>query len=215
MLQNPQKQYSPNKIVELYYNLGVNKLAHFKPNQGWSYSDMNYVLLGLLIEKIDNKTLAQSIRNRILAPLKMNYTYFELYEEPTETGTLLNQFIGELNFTEINTSFDWSGGGLVSTNKDLAKFIKGLFKLELINQSSLNLMLATKFTKSNENEYGLGIYKTIYNGKVFYGHYGFYGSYIGYCPKDGTIVSYCINQAHPNFNTYQYINEVIQLTKYN
>lgn len=213
LMQNPKRQYSPKSIVEMYYQFNLHKASHFKPNKGWHYSDMNYVLLGLIIEQIEKTTLSESIRKRIVNPLKMRDTYFEFYEPRRPKGNLIHQYVGAINFSEINTSFDWSGGGLVSTNKDMAIFIKSLFNLQLINKQSLNKMIAVMFTKKHENKYGLGIYESKYNGNTYFGHYGFYGTYVGYCPKTNTTISYSISQATPNFNTYAFINQILRLAK--
>jgi D-alanyl-D-alanine carboxypeptidase len=174
---------------------------------------MNYVLLGLIIEQIEQTTLSESIRKRILNPFEMEDTYFEFYEENKSKNRMVCQYIGNINFTKINTSFDWSGGGLVSTNKDLATFIKSLFNLELINQESLNKMIDVKFSKEQENRYGLGIYESEYNGNTYFGHYGFYGTYVGFCPKTKTEISYSISQVTPNFNVYEFINESLKLLR--
>lgn len=208
--QNPNKQYSPKSLIELYYKLNLNLEPHFKPNEGWHYSDINYLLLGLIIEQIDKTTLSQSIRNRILNPLKMKDTYFEFYEEPINKDKIIQQYVGNTNFSNINTSFDWSGGGLVSTNEDLAIFIKALFNLEIINQKSLQKMMNVKYTKNNESRYGLGVYEFVVNGDVFYGHFGFYGTFVGYCPKTKTTLSYSISQAKPNFKPYQFISPLLK-----
>ena len=210
LLQNPKRQFSPRSIVELYYQFNLNKEAHFEPDNGWYYSDMNYVLLGLIIEQTEQTTLSKSIRNRVLNPLKMEDTYFEFYEAHQQKNNLINQYVGNINFTKINTSFDWSGGGLVSTNKDLATFIKSLFNLELINEHSLNRMIDVKFTIERENRYGLGIYESEYNGNTYFGHYGFYGTYIGYCPKTNSVISYSISQATPDLNVYHFVNETLK-----
>ena len=211
LLQNPNKQYSAKAIVELYFEYNLNKSSHFKPNNGWHYSDMNFVLIGLIIEQIEQTSLAEIIRNRILLPLAMNNTYFEFYEKPIQKDNLINQYVGNINFSELNTSFDWSGGGLVSNNSDLIKFVKSLFDLKLINKQSLKKMIDVKFSKENENRYGLGIYESIYNGKTYFGHYGFYGTYIGYCPETKTAISYSINQATTEFNTYDLISKILKL----
>jgi len=213
VLQEPAKQYSPELIIQLYYQYKLNKTAHFEPNTGWFYSDMNFVLLGLIIEQIENTTLSESIRNRILHPLEMKDTYFEFYEVPPQKGNLVNQYAGNYNFSEINTSFDWSGGGLVSTNKDLATFIKSLFNLDLINKKSLNEMIDVKFTNEQENRYGLGIYESKYNGNIYFGHYGFYGTYVGYCPDTKTVISYSISQVTPDFNVYSFISEILNISE--
>ena len=140
-------------------------------------------------------------------------TWIEFYEPHQQKNNLINQYVGNINFTEINTSFDWSGGGLVSTNKDLATFIKSLFNLELINKQSLNRMIDVKFTYEQENRYGLGIYESDYNGNIYYGHYGFYGTYVGYCPKTKTVISYCISQTNLTFNKNEFINKTLTLVE--
>lgn len=213
LLQNPEKQYSPRSMVKLYYQFNLNKEPHFAPDNGWYYSDMNYVLLGLIIEQVEQITLAKSIRDRILNPLKMENTFFEFYETLDQKKPQVSQYVGSINFSEINTSFDWSGGGLVSTNKDLAIFIKALFNLELIDEKSLNRMIDVQITQDHQNRYGLGIYESKYNGDTYFGHYGFYGTYVGYCPKTNSIISYSISQATPNFNVYSFINEIIALAE--
>ena len=210
LLENPTRQFSPRAVVELYYQFELNKNPHFNPSKGWYNSDMNYVLLGLIIEQIEQVTLSESIRRRILTPLEMSDTFFEFYE-PQQQTSLINQYVGNINFTKINTSFDWSGGGMVSTNKDLATFITSLFNLQLINERSLKRMVDVKFTNEQENRYGLGIYESEYNGNTYFGHYGFYGTYVGYCPKSKIVISYSISQATPIFNVYQFINKIFKL----
>ena len=213
LMTDPQKQYSPEKIIKLYYQLGLNQSSHFKPNAGWYYSDMNYLLLGLIIESIDHQNLSNAIRKRILTPLEMENTYFEYYEKPKGNNNQICQFIGNINMSEINTSFDWGGGGLLSTNQDLSIFIKGIFEMKLINSESLEKMIDVRSTISGENRYGLGIYESEFNNKIFYGHYGFYGTYVGYCREDKSVLSYSIGQATPDFSVYNLINEVLKNTE--
>jgi len=212
-LKNPDKRYSSELIIDLYYNLDLNKISHNEPNKGWYYSDMNYVLLGLIIEQIEKKSLAQIVRNRILEPLQMRETYFEFYEEPLQKPNLIDQYVGNLNFSQMNTSFDWSGGGLISTNNDMIIFIKSLFNSKLVNRQSLEKMIDVKFSKSNEDRYGLGIYETNYNGNIYFGHYGFYGTYVGYCPETKTALSYSINQAMTKFSNHDLISEILELNE--
>ena len=77
--QDPQRQYSGAEMVKVYYDLGLHEAPRFVPGAGWHYSDMNYVLLGLLIEDIEGKSLAEVLRERIIDPLNLENTYFEFY----------------------------------------------------------------------------------------------------------------------------------------
>ena len=210
LMNNPQQHYRPKNVVELYFEYGLNKEAKFEPGEGWHYSDMNYTLLGLLIEKLDQKSLSQSIRDRIIRPLQLKDTYFEFYEKTETTESRLHQYVGVFDFNDVNTSFDWSGGGLVSTHQDLGIFIEALFEGKLISEQSLQKMIAVEETNENHLPYGLGVYQSVYDGQTFYGHYGFYGTYIGYSPETETVLSYCIPQAMPSFNVYELINSLLQ-----
>jgi D-alanyl-D-alanine carboxypeptidase len=212
LMKDPDRQYSPREIVELYFDFDLNRRSHFEPGEDWKYSDMNFVLLGLILEQIEEKSLAESIRNRILTPLDLDDTYLEYYEEPTHRVNLIDQYVGNINFTEVNTSFDWSGGGLISTNKDLIKFIKSLFDLKLINKQSLRKMIEVKDTRENENPYGLGIYKSQFNGISFFGHYGFYGTYVGYSPEKKIAISYSFSQTTTDFNNHTLISNILNMT---
>jgi len=213
LINNPKQRYRPKNVVDLYFEYGLNNEAKFEPGEGWHYSDMNYTLLGLLIEKLDQKSLSQSIRDRIISPLHLKDTYFEFYEKTETTESRLHQYVGTIDFNDVNTSFDWSGGGLVSTHQDLATFIEALFEGELISEQSLQKMIAVEETNENHLPYGLGVYQSVYNGQTFYGHYGFYGTYIGYCPDTKTILSYCITQATPSFNVYGFVNSIVESVK--
>ncbi|MGD1944962.1 MAG: serine hydrolase domain-containing protein [Croceivirga sp.] len=213
LMSNPQQHYQPKDVVDLYFEYGLNKEAKFEPGEGWHYSDMNYTLLGLLIEKLDQKSLSQSIRDRIISPLHLKDTYFEFYEKTETTESRLHQYVGTIDFNDINTSFDWSGGGLVSTHQDIVTFINALFEGKLISERSLQKMIAVEETNENHLPYGLGVYQSVYDGHIFYGHYGFYGTYIGYCPDTKTALSYCITQAMPSFNVYEFLNAIVKESK--
>lgn len=213
VMQNPTRQYQPKDVVDLYFEFGLHKEAKFKPSKGWHYSDMNYLLLGLLVEKLDQKPLSQSIRDRILTPLNLKDTYLEFYEKRETDKPRIHQYVGNVDFNAINTSFDWSGGGLVSTHQDVITYIKALFEGKLISKKSLQKMIATEATFQNHLPYGLGVYESVYNSQTFYGHYGFFGTYVGYCPETKTALSYCVTQAMPSFNVHEFVNYVIENAK--
>jgi D-alanyl-D-alanine carboxypeptidase len=129
----------------------------------------------------------------------MTNTYLEYYEPASGELPQAEPFMSRTNMARVNTSFDWAGGGLVSTTTDLATFYKALFEGRLIKKTSLQKMIDLEYTGEHENRYGLGVYESNYGGFTFYGHYGFYGSYAGYCPKKRTVLIYNIGQANPEF----------------
>jgi D-alanyl-D-alanine carboxypeptidase len=102
---------------------------------------------------------------------------------------------------EVNTSFDWGGGGLVSTVNDLDIFIGNLLKGNLFKQATtvetmidFNSPGITKIEGSVIN-YGLGLQKKEIRDKLFIGHTGAYGCMMYYNIIDETSIILTINQA--------------------
>jgi D-alanyl-D-alanine carboxypeptidase len=213
VLLHKRRQYTTEMIINKFYKLKLNKKPFNKPGQGYHYSDINYMLLGFIIEQITEKSLAQAIRDRILVKLNMNDTYFEYYEPERGSGKRIDAFLNKINMTKkINTSYEWAGGGLVSTTKDMATFIESLFKLELFQRpETLTKMIDFSNTKKYGSSYGMGIYEYKLNGKVFYGHGGFYGSILAYDPIDKITFSANIGQANPPYDAGKLVEELMDI----
>ena len=206
--------WSPETLMNQYYRYHLNKKAHFAPDSGYYYSDINFFLLGMVIEKITGQTLAQQFRKRILEPLSMQNTFFEYYEPTPPNTYFAHSFLGKMDVTnKLNTSYDWAGGGLVSTTEDLAKFIRGLFAGQLFKkQQTLNQMIAVKMHTSKSGKtsgYGSGISQYIFNGDIFFGHAGFWGALVAYCPSKKITFCGNINQAKSPFDTHLFIEQLL------
>jgi D-alanyl-D-alanine carboxypeptidase len=132
--------------------------ARFEPGEDWSYSNTNYILLGMVIETATGSTAAEQYRSRIFEPLGLAHTY--LGDAEPATVELVQGYISEnekwTNTTAWNVRWAWTAGGLVSTPSDLAIFIRALFAGELFAQpDTLAVMLDT--TGTGGRRYGLGI----------------------------------------------------------
>lgn len=103
----------------------------FAPGTSWSYSNTNYVLAGMIIDRVTGHSWAQEVNDRILAPLHLNHTYV-----PGDEPTLRNphadgytQFApgGPLVDTTLfnPTSVD-AAGAMITTPTDLARFWEAL-----------------------------------------------------------------------------------------
>ena len=211
---NKKQVWNSEKLMRRYFKYGLNRKTHFVPDSGYYYSDVNYFLLGLIIEKITGETLAQQFRKRIFEPLKMSQTFFEYYEPAIGSGKMAHSFLGKRDITKIlNTSYDWAGGGVVSTNADLAIFLKGIFEGKLYKKdSSLSLMttmLPHTLKSGRVSYYGLGLYQYTFNGEKYYGHGGFWGSIIAYNPTKKIIFCGTVNQVNPPFRTNQFVESLL------
>jgi D-alanyl-D-alanine carboxypeptidase len=213
VLLHKKRQFNNEKIIARFYKYNLNKKPFNKPGEGYHYSDINFMLLGFIIEKITGKTLPEEIRERILVPLSMNNTYFDYCEAPHGNGKRIDAFLNRINMTKkINTSYEWGGGGIVSTTSDMAIFIEALFQNKLYkNASTLEKMIDFTATSKVGAHYGMGIYKYDFNGRVFFGHGGFYGSILAYDPADKVTLSANISQANPPYDTGKLISELLDI----
>mgnify|MGYP006168103907 FL=1 len=211
---NKKQGWNSEKLMRRYFKYGLNRKTHFVPDSGYYYSDVNYFLLGLIIEKITGETLAQQFRKRIFEPLQMSQTFFEYYEPAIGSGKMAHSFLGKRDITKIlNTSYDWAGGGVVSTNADLATFLRGIFEGKLYKKDStlslMTTMLPHTLKSGRVSYYGLGLYQYTFNGEKYYGHGGFWGSIIAYNPSKKVIFCGTVNQVNPPFRTNQFVESLL------
>jgi len=101
---------------------------------------------------------------------------------------------------------------LVSTTKDMAVFIESLFAMNLFQSpATLNKMIDYSATEKFGATYGMGIYKYELNGRIFYGHGGFYGSLLAYDPVDRITISANIGQANPPYDAGKLVTELMDI----
>src|SRR5690606_24660139 len=143
----------------------------------WKYSNTGYLLLGEIIEKIENKSYRDVLYERIINPLGLSTMYTPIEDEPT--GPVLTPWfdidddgdqdnMDEYSLMAMHTS-GGAAGYIYSTPVELAKFLHKLFSKEIINQSSLDQMINT-VPASSTYDYGLGIAKFKIFNRTYYGH---------------------------------------------
>ena len=132
-----------NKMAGLlnFYLGGMNETALWKPGTAFHYSDTNYIILGLLIEKLTGHSLHQELRTRIFDPLGMEHTYLDYATNPPTKpweGRHSDHWGANtpLVSSGVNLSTDWGAGGEVSTVKDLSVFIRALTAGKLFKQEA-------------------------------------------------------------------------------
>ena len=136
---------------ELKYALG--KPARFEPGKGWSYSNSNFILLGMIIDRVTGVHHSAEIRKRLLDPLALSNTYYELFEP--RRGDLAHGYEKHFGFWQDAT--DWSpvvGGnaGLVSTVNDLATFVRVVCGTNSALHPATRKLLKSNFRKGNPDQ---------------------------------------------------------------
>ncbi|MFK7908439.1 MAG: serine hydrolase [Chitinophagales bacterium] len=176
----------------------VRYLSKQKPNfesgTDFRYSNSNYLLLGYIIEELDDNLYEVSLANRISSKLGMTSTYFGVGAlDSVENKAFSYQFDTDWRgFDEGGFSglIPAGAGGIVSTTTDMAVFLEGLFAGRLVSKSSLDKML------EGDGFYGLGLMKMQSGEGEYFGHTGGYiasESSLFYYPESGLTIAYCTN----------------------
>ncbi len=165
---NDTKFWHPDSILSTFLSS-----PDFAPGTNYNYSNTGYILLGKVIEAIENKPLNQVLKTRIFTPMSLDSTYLDQYDPYTltKTGAWLSPTLYFPNNFISFMSSAWAAGAVVSTPKDFAEYAHNLFSGQLLSAASLQKMqLGTNLVGSST--YGLGIIKWGYRGKTYLGHGG-------------------------------------------
>jgi D-alanyl-D-alanine carboxypeptidase len=152
---NMAKTWTPRELVALV----ADKKPDFAPGTSWAYSNTNYTLAGMVIERVTGDSLAHELQRRIFGPLHLRHTSF-----PTGQTTIAGHHVkgyalldGKLrDVTVLNPSGTWGPGNLVSTTSDIAHFWRALLGGKLLAPAQLKAMKTT-VPGFKGFEYGLGI----------------------------------------------------------
>lgn len=131
-------------------------MAHpplFAPGQGWSYSNTNYLLAGMIIEKVTRHRADLEIRRRIIEPLGLTDTSFPLDDPALPRPYLHGYDLAYRDVSAFNPSGEWTAGAMVSTVADLARFDAALFGGRLLPTAQQRELL----TLVAGEDYGLGV----------------------------------------------------------
>jgi D-alanyl-D-alanine carboxypeptidase len=133
------------------------------PGAAWSYSNTNYILAGLILERVTGRDAATEITRRIIRPLGLANTYFP-GDNPVIRGPHSSAYVGPLgaeDFSAYNMSWAWMAGALVSTTADLDRFFRALLGGRLLRaaqQAQLQTTVPIDPSSPDGRGYGLGIY---------------------------------------------------------
>jgi CubicO group peptidase (beta-lactamase class C family) len=149
--QNPGKVFTNNDVIPSLKKW--NKPLEFNPGEKWEYSNTNFCLLALLVEKSSGLPFQKYIRRYIFEKAKMNSTYFftELkrtqerkqainYEYPFLFSDKLQNVdsLKKYKWRTYNASGFVGQGNITSTTADMLKFDNALYGEKLLKQSTLN-----------------------------------------------------------------------------
>ena len=151
-----EKTWRPQQLVNIALRLGP-------PVHGWLYSNTNYILLGMIIQKVTGHSPVTEIRHRILVPLGLRDTSFPLTSKQIP-GPHAHGYYGPMDVTNlVNPSTAWTAGAMISNVHDVARFYRALLTGRLLPPAQQRELLTT-IPVDDPGElfaehYGLGIYR--------------------------------------------------------
>lgn len=188
---NPTRLWTPEELIRTFVGP-----PHSLPGGTYSYCNTDYILLGMVINKVTGKSVSSQIRQRILAPLSLDHTYLEVEEHYSDP--VAHPWDSGIDFASIpvtaHFSTLWTVGGVMSTGENMARWVKALYEGAVISPSARAQLLtfvpasSTQATGLEWNGYGLGVRRGAYYGKSVLGHVGAVMGYVsitGYFPTTG------------------------------
>jgi len=178
------------------------------PGVTHEYSNSNYLLLGLIIEKATGKTVGEVMRDKFWTPLQLNNTYFGTNESIIGLiATPWRDSDGNGTLEDISSEFDaayhsvfYCAADVFTTASDLSMWAQHLYNGNAISESSKLKMLTSYFTIPHPTftGYGLGVRRNVYAGRTMWGHTGGmrgYGSHMFYDPISKISIASLNNQS--------------------
>jgi len=164
----PDRHYTPEDLIAFAY---PSPEVSLPPNSGYFYSNTNYILAGMIAERASGKSYKELLEEKLFMPAKLRETYYEpvayppailermasgyfnnpdcgLYEPGCRESTLAPMIGRDVRDADVS----WAGaaGGIVSTPRDLARWIRALFAGKVLPPEQLEEFLTFVSTKTGK-----------------------------------------------------------------
>ncbi len=144
-LGDDARYFEPRDLLDI----ALRHKADFEPGTKWEYSNTNYVLAGLIIQKVTGRPLSEELDRRIIQRIGLRHTSFpapgdRTLKEPHPHG-YPRDFAGAplRDVTDMDPSWGWAAGQMISTNSDLNRFFTALLAGRLLPAAQLAQMRTT------------------------------------------------------------------------
>ncbi|MEU3353448.1 serine hydrolase domain-containing protein [Streptomyces sp. NPDC037389] len=175
--KNPDGTFALSALVRD----GLSYRAVSAPGAEFHYSNTNFQIAGMLIEKITGMPVARAITSRIIEPLGLTQTTFPAAGDRTLPVRFVPGYVGNRigpfffwvdNTSEVEPSAYSSAGAIVSTQQDLTTFYQALIGGKVVSGASLAEMEKTRDLGQGVG-YGMGLQSfALRCGGTAWGHGG-------------------------------------------
>ncbi|MBK7933220.1 MAG: beta-lactamase family protein [Acidobacteria bacterium] len=204
---NPEKIWKPQELLAYL----LDEKPPFDAGKGWDYSDTNYIVLGMIIERVTGRKFYDEAGRRLLKPLKLTNTIpqdriklkgvIQGYAGANNPFGGKDEMISNGKFA-INPQFEWTGGGYASTSGDLARWAKLIYEGKAFDASLLPQVFdgVAAPMLGRETRYGLCVIIRKTPAGTSYGHSGFFPGYMTdmmYFPEQRIAIAVQVNTSVP------------------
>jgi len=172
----------PAWTPERYFSETKSDRLLFRPGEGWAYSNIGYMVLRLLLEKLTGASFADALAGLVLEPSGLSDTFVAGDADLASLAFGQGPWFGEAAETAVarRYSVGWVAHGVAaSTAKDVARFYHELFRGDFLSKEQLDAMIRLRIFPAIAGRpykspgYGLGIQaEAAFPGGPAYGHTG-------------------------------------------
>lgn len=221
--EEPDKVWRPEELLAFIFD----RAPLFAAGQGWSYADTNYILVGMIFERVTGKTIYAEVAHRLLQPLQLHNTVpsdrrviprlITGYVAANSPFGIAGRTIVDGKFI-VNPQMEWTGGGFATTAEDLACWAQALYEGKIFAPATLSKMLVAVPARTGRGDkYGLGVQVRESQWGISYGHGGWFPGYLSeveYFPQYKTAIAVQFNtddSSKLKRSLRAYIAEIAQL----
>ena len=202
-------QFSSDELISFVKN----KEFNFLPGFGWSYSNTNYILAGMVVQAVTGKSIEEELNTRLLLPLHLSNTYYyahayndDMLQRMAHGYSSSGLFPDEpKDITSQNMSWANAAGAIVSTSHDTAMWLRHLLTdndlLPATQRQELISIVDMENGQSlpsgnNKLGYGLGVLRFNSPAGEIWGHSGGtfgYASHMYWLKCNDVVITAIVN----------------------
>jgi D-alanyl-D-alanine carboxypeptidase len=199
MLEDPDRAWSRAEMLAYTREHGA---PVGLPGEAFHYADVNYDLLGLVLEGVEGAPWHEVVRAQVIDPLGLEQTwYYNLESAPDALEPIAGVWVGDVNLIDTSClSADQAGGGLATTTADLVSFSRALEAGNPVERAVFEYY--TEDAIQRGLDYGYGMWRVrpkrltygTANLPEMLGVSGVTGSFVYYVPAADAVVAGTFDQ---------------------
>jgi len=201
----------------------LRKPAEFAPGTSWGYSNTNYLLAGMIVQRVTGRPIGEVITKRVIDLLGLKGTYWPNTGVQSISGPHPQSYfiakpgVKPVDVTELDPSLGWAAGQLISTPSDLSTFNRALLEGKLLKPAQQQQLLTTVASPGLEPtgvwSYGLGFAKReLRCGVQAWGHGGDITGFEtrNLTTTDGRSAVIAVTTLPPGATGVEHVNDAVQ-----